>query len=54
MKGLLPIAVVVAALAAVPLVVQSNTMLNFLVVTLLIVAASWLWWAVHKTAGARV
>jgi len=43
MKGLLPIAVVVAALAAVPLVVQSNTTLNFLVVTLLIALAGQGW-----------
>ncbi len=43
MRGLLPIAVVVAALAAVPLVVQSNTTLNFLVVTLLIALAGQGW-----------
>jgi branched-chain amino acid transport system permease protein len=43
MKGLLPIALVVAALAAVPLVIQSNTTLNFLVVTLLIALAGQGW-----------
>jgi branched-chain amino acid transport system permease protein len=43
MRGLLPIAVVVAALATVPLVVQSNTTLNFLVVTLLIALAGQGW-----------
>ena len=43
MKGLLQIALVVAALAAVPLVIQSNTTLNFLVVTLLIALAGQGW-----------
>ena len=43
MRGLAPIAVVVAVLAAVPLVVQSNTTLNFLVVTLLIALAGQGW-----------
>lgn len=43
MKGLVPIAVVVAVLAAVPLVVQSNTTLNFLVTTLLIALAGQGW-----------
>lgn len=43
MKGLTPIAVVVAALAAVPLVVQSNIALNFLVVTLLVALAGQGW-----------
>lgn len=43
MKGLLPIVGVLALLAAVPLVVQSNTALNFLVVTLLIALAGQGW-----------
>ena len=43
MKGLVPIAAVVAVLAAVPLVVHSNTTLNFLVVTLLIALAGQGW-----------
>lgn len=43
MKRLLPIAVVIAALAVVPLVVQSNVVLNFLVVTLLIALAGQGW-----------
>jgi branched-chain amino acid transport system permease protein len=43
MRGLLQIVVVVAVLAAVPLVVQSNTTLNFLVVTLLIALAGQGW-----------
>jgi len=43
MKGLTPIFLVVAVLAAVPLVVQSNTTLNFLVVTLLIALAGQGW-----------
>ena len=43
MKGLVPIAAVVAVLAAVPLVVQSNTTLNFLVTTLLIALAGQGW-----------
>lgn len=43
MKGLTPIIAVVAVLAAVPLVVQSNTVLNFLVVTLLIALAGQGW-----------
>ena len=43
MKRLTSIIVVVAALAAVPLVVQSNSVLNFLVVTLLIALAGQGW-----------
>ena len=43
MKGFLPIAVVVAALAAVPLIVHSNVVLNFLVVTLMIALAGQGW-----------
>jgi branched-chain amino acid transport system permease protein len=43
MKRLTSIIVVVAALAAVPLVVQSNSALNFLVVTLLIALAGQGW-----------
>jgi len=43
MKGLAPITAAVAALAAVPLVVQSNTALNFLVMTLLIALAGQGW-----------
>jgi branched-chain amino acid transport system permease protein len=43
MKAFLPIAVVVAALAAVPLVVQSNVVLNFLVVALMIALAGQGW-----------
>ena len=43
MKAFLPIVVVVAALAAVPLFVQSNVVLNFLVVTLLIALAGQGW-----------
>jgi branched-chain amino acid transport system permease protein len=43
MKGLLPIAVTVAALALVPLVVHSNVVLNFLVVALLIALAGAGW-----------
>jgi len=43
MKGLVPITVVIAVLAAVPLVVQSNATLNFLVVTLLIALAGQGW-----------
>jgi branched-chain amino acid transport system permease protein len=43
MRGLLPIAVVVGALAAVPLFVHSNTTLNFLVVTLLVALAGQGW-----------
>lgn len=43
MKRLVPIAVVVAALAAVPLVVHSNVVLNFLVVTLMIALAGQGW-----------
>jgi branched-chain amino acid transport system permease protein len=42
-KGLLLIAAVVAALAAVPLFVQSNVVFNFLVVTLLIALAGQGW-----------
>ncbi len=43
MKSFAPIAAVVAALAAVPLIVQSNTALNFLVVALLIALAGQGW-----------
>ena len=43
MKALLPIIVVVAALAVVPLFVHSNVVLNFLVVTLLIALAGQGW-----------
>jgi len=43
MKGLAPIIAVIAVLAAVPLVVQSNTALNFLVTTLLIALAGQGW-----------
>lgn len=43
MRGLLPIIVVVAALAAVPLLVHSNVVLNFLVVTLMISLAGQGW-----------
>ena len=43
MRGLLPIAIVVAALAAVPLIVHSNVTLNFLVVALLIALAGQGW-----------
>jgi len=43
MKALAPIVIVVAALAAVPLLVHSNVVLNFLVVTLLIALAGQGW-----------
>ncbi len=43
MRGLLPIAIAVAALAAVPLVVHSNVVLNFLIVALLIALAGQGW-----------
>ena len=43
MKGFAPIAAVVAVLAAVPLFVQSNIALNFLVVTLLVALAGQGW-----------
>lgn len=43
MKGFIPIAAVIGVLAAVPLVVQSNATLNFLVVTLLIALAGQGW-----------
>jgi len=43
MRGLLPIAVVVAGLAAVPLATQSNVVLNFLVVALMIALAGQGW-----------
>lgn len=43
MRGFIPIGAVIAALAAVPLVVQSNATLNFLVVTLLIALAGQGW-----------
>ncbi|MCW5687280.1 MAG: branched-chain amino acid ABC transporter permease [Pseudolabrys sp.] len=43
MKSFLPIALVIAVLAAVPLLVQSNVVLNFLVVTLMIALAGQGW-----------
>ena len=43
MKGLLPIIIVVAALAAVPFVVHSNVVLNFLIVALVIALAGAGW-----------
>jgi len=43
MKSFLPIALVIAVLAAVPLIVQSNVVLNFLVVTLMIALAGQGW-----------
>jgi branched-chain amino acid transport system permease protein len=43
MKAFLPIGVVVAALAAVPLVIHSNVVLNFLVVTLMVALAGQGW-----------
>ena len=43
MKAFLPIVIVVAALAAVPLLVHSNVVLNFLVVTLMIALAGQGW-----------
>ena len=43
MRGYLPIAIVVAVFAAVPLVVHSNVVLNFLVVTLMIALAGQGW-----------
>ena len=43
MKGFAPITIVVAVLAAVPLVVHSNTALNFLVITLLTALAGQGW-----------
>src|SRR4029079_17215900 len=43
MKSLAPTAIVIAVLAAVPLVVQSNATLNFLVVTLMIALAGQGW-----------
>jgi branched-chain amino acid transport system permease protein len=43
MKGLAPIVAVIVVLAAVPLVVESNTTLNFLVTTLLIALAGQGW-----------
>jgi branched-chain amino acid transport system permease protein len=43
MKAFLPIAAVIAVLAAVPLVVHSNVVLNFLVVTLMIALAGQGW-----------
>jgi branched-chain amino acid transport system permease protein len=43
MKGVLPIVVAVATLAAVPLIVQSNVALNFLTVTLVIALAGQGW-----------
>ena len=43
MKGLLPIVIALAVLAAVPAVVHSNVVLNFLVVTLMIALAGQGW-----------
>jgi len=43
MKGFAPIAVAVTVLAAVPVIVHSNTVLNFLVITLLIALAGQGW-----------
>lgn len=43
MKSFMPVALVIAALAAVPLFVQSNVVLNFLVVTLMIALAGQGW-----------
>src|SRR4051812_49675907 len=43
MRSLIPILMVVAILAAVPLVVESNTALNFLIVTLFIALAGQGW-----------
>ena len=43
MRGFLPIAAAIAALAAVPLVVHSNVVLNFMVVALLIALAGQGW-----------
>jgi branched-chain amino acid transport system permease protein len=43
MRGFAPIAIVIAVLAAVPMVVHSNAALNFLVVTLLIALAGQGW-----------
>src|SRR5580704_18517963 len=43
MKAFLPIVIVVAALSAVPFVVQSNVVLNFLIVALMIALAGQGW-----------
>ncbi len=51
MKGFLPIVIVVAALAAVPLIVHSNVVLNFLVVTLMIALAGQGWNILGGYAG---
>lgn len=51
MKALVPVGVVVVALAAVPLFVQSNVVLNFLVVTLLIAVAGQGWNILGGYAG---
>ena len=51
MKGFVPIVVVVAALAAVPLVVHSNATLNFLVVALMIALAGQGWNILGGYAG---
>jgi len=51
MKGLAPIAAVVAVLAAVPLVVHSNATLNFLVVALMIALAGQGWNILGGYAG---
>jgi len=51
MKGLMPIIVVIAALAAVPLIVQSNATLNFLVVALMIALAGQGWNILGGYAG---
>ncbi len=51
MKGFVPIVVVVAVLAAVPLVVHSNATLNFLVVALMIALAGQGWNILGGYAG---
>ncbi|HEY6858835.1 MAG TPA: branched-chain amino acid ABC transporter permease [Pseudolabrys sp.] len=51
MKGLAPIAAVIAMLAAVPLIVHSNATLNFLVVTLMIALAGQGWNILGGFAG---
>src|SRR5690606_15070907 len=43
MKSFVPVALVIAALAVVPLFVQSNVVLNFLVVTLMLALAGQGW-----------
>jgi branched-chain amino acid transport system permease protein len=51
MKAFAPIAIVVAALAAVPLVIHSNVVLNFLIVTLLVALAGQGWNILGGYAG---